>query len=252
MKDQIKHIVEDFDFNGVNQTDTAADRFVNSFDKMFKITVDLGLPSGTLWCKYNMGCDYNKLNKYPKSSKAEDWYGDYYKWGATKPITVKNRIQVEPLTIEQIPPYNAEGKLKYDGSKPRYSVLELRDDVAHLTMHCVNLKFFIPETKHFDELLEYTTNKKVQDYHDIVGLNGVEFTSTVNGNKLFIPASGWYSIASSQVNQVGIKFHVWTANLDLTDSSHTGAYSFTNAIGGVQTAAHYITDEIPIRPIAVK
>ena len=37
--------------------------------------VDLGLPSGTLWCKYNLDVDPTKL------SKVEDWYGDYYAWG---------------------------------------------------------------------------------------------------------------------------------------------------------------------------
>jgi hypothetical protein len=37
--------------------------------------VDLGLPSGTLWCKYNLGVDSNKLKT------AKQWYGDYYAWG---------------------------------------------------------------------------------------------------------------------------------------------------------------------------
>ena len=41
--------------------------------------VDLGLPSGTLWCKYNLGVVPNQL------SKAEDWYGDYYAWGELEP-----------------------------------------------------------------------------------------------------------------------------------------------------------------------
>jgi len=40
-------------------------------------TVNLGLPSGLLWCEYNLGA-------YP-GNKAEDWYGDYYAWGETKP-----------------------------------------------------------------------------------------------------------------------------------------------------------------------
>ena len=40
-----------------------------------KEVVDLGLPSGTLWCKYNLGVDSNQL------STPEDWYGKYYAWG---------------------------------------------------------------------------------------------------------------------------------------------------------------------------
>ena len=42
---------------------------------LMKEVVDLGLPSGTLWCKYNLDVDPNQLNK------TEDWYGKYYAWG---------------------------------------------------------------------------------------------------------------------------------------------------------------------------
>ena len=41
--------------------------------------VDLGLPSGTFWSKYNLGVNPNQL------SKAEDWYGSYYAWGELEP-----------------------------------------------------------------------------------------------------------------------------------------------------------------------
>ena len=36
---------------------------------------DLGLPSGTLWSKYNLGVNPNQL------SKVKDWNGDYYAFG---------------------------------------------------------------------------------------------------------------------------------------------------------------------------
>ena len=45
--------------------------------------VDLGLPSRTLWCKYNLGVDQNQLYK------AVDWYGDYYAWGELEPNKAK-------------------------------------------------------------------------------------------------------------------------------------------------------------------
>ena len=41
-------------------------------DLMKDEVVDLGLPSKTLWCKYNLGVNQNQL------SIASDWYGDYY------------------------------------------------------------------------------------------------------------------------------------------------------------------------------
>ena len=36
--------------------------------------VDLGLPSKTIWCKYNLGVNINKLNN------PVDWTGNYYAW----------------------------------------------------------------------------------------------------------------------------------------------------------------------------
>ena len=40
-------------------------------------SVDLGLPSGTLWAKHNVG------------AKLETEYGDLFAWGATKPYRVE-------------------------------------------------------------------------------------------------------------------------------------------------------------------
>jgi hypothetical protein len=37
--------------------------------------VDLGLPSGILWAKYNLGVDIESLECN------EDWYGNYFAWG---------------------------------------------------------------------------------------------------------------------------------------------------------------------------
>ena len=46
--------------------------------------VDLELPSDTLWCKYNVGATCE--------STPESWYGDYFMWGDTEPITNKNSV----------------------------------------------------------------------------------------------------------------------------------------------------------------
>ena len=49
----------------------------------------------------------------------------------------------------------------------------------------------MPTKEQFEELLEYTENKPVENYNNINGLNGIELTSKINGNKLFLPASGF-------------------------------------------------------------
>lgn len=41
--------------------------------------VDFNLPSGTKWCKYNIGVDPKRLEM-----GALNWYGDYYAWGETE------------------------------------------------------------------------------------------------------------------------------------------------------------------------
>jgi len=61
--------------------------------------------------------------------------------------------------------------------------LELSDDAANVT----NELWKIPSEKDFEELLEYTTGKQMEEYNNIVGLNGWEFTSKINDNKIFFP-----------------------------------------------------------------
>ena len=51
---------------------------------LLTIAVDLGLPSGTLWCKYNLGCNFDKLNVSPENTKPINWYGGHYACGETK------------------------------------------------------------------------------------------------------------------------------------------------------------------------
>ena len=51
--------------------------------------IDLGLPSKTLWCKYNIDVDPFKLDTH------KDWYGNMYSWGEIEPkeeYTWKNYI----------------------------------------------------------------------------------------------------------------------------------------------------------------
>ena len=68
--------------------------YTKEYLDLMEEVVDLGLPSGTLWCKYNLGVDQNQL------SKPEDWYGDYYAWGDPKPNkTMRGNIILFPIKI---------------------------------------------------------------------------------------------------------------------------------------------------------
>ena len=87
------------------------------------------------------------------------------------------------------------------------------DDAAYQNMYLYNFKFHIPTKEQCIELLEYTTNKPVENYKNIPDLNGIEFTSKINEQVLFIPFSGYYdNIGSHMVNKQG---HIWTSDICL-------------------------------------
>ena len=69
------------DFDDEEQVQNIKSRQIQNRDytkgylDLMEEVVDLGLPSGTLWCKYNLDVDPNQL------TEPEDWYGGYYAWG---------------------------------------------------------------------------------------------------------------------------------------------------------------------------
>lgn len=121
--------------------------------------VDLGLPSGTLWCKCNVG------------AKSETDYGNYYQWGETE----NNVIAHDDNSVYE----------KYN-SKDKLSELLPEDDIAYQTS---NGFYRIPTQKQFTELYVHTNNQWVKNFND-TGINGLLVKSRVNDNYIFIPAGG--------------------------------------------------------------
>lgn len=132
--------------------------------------VDMGLPSGTLWAKKNIG-----------ASKVTD-YGMYFSWGNTDghngdsvgnydfSLNVYNATSGATLTTN-VPPENDAAKAN------------------------LGTAWKLPTSVQFDELFlpAYTTNAWVTDYNGISGLNGRLVTSKANGNTLFFPAGGYFN-----------------------------------------------------------
>ena len=213
------------DFDDEEQVQNIKSKQINHMDytkeylDLMEETVDLGLPSGTLWCKYNLGVNLNQL------INPEDWYGDYYAWGE---IEDKSKQGKE---------YNWKtykfGKNEYNLTKycnnPKYGLkgftdnlteLLLEDDAAYQNKKFYNFKFHIPTKEQFEELLKYTNsywinnydpNKLVHNLEDcgIQGLNGRVFVGK-NGNQMFIPAAG------RRINsRVGTDCYLWSSSLNL-------------------------------------
>lgn len=122
-------------------------------------SVDLGLPSGTLWAKYNIG-----------ATKESD-YGDIFAWGATEPYRLNGTTPIDNTNNYESSQAN---KIQHD--------LYPNEDVA--TVHW-GKGWCMPTKAQFEELFANTTD----EWTAINGINGRKFTAS-NGNYIFFPAAG--------------------------------------------------------------
>lgn len=123
-------------------------------------SVDLGLPSGTLWARYNVG------------ATSETDYGDLFAWGATEPYRLNGSTPIDNTGNYGVSHAN---KIQHD--------LYPNEDAA--TIHW-GKGWRMPSTSQFEELLANTTN----EWTAINGINGRKFTAS-NGNYIFFPAAGF-------------------------------------------------------------
>ena len=188
--------------------------------------VDFELPSGTLWCKYNLDVNPNKL------SKAKDWYGKYYAWGELKPNKINERGEIY-FSWGNYKFGEGHDKLTKYCNNPEYGLNEFtdnltqilpEDDAAYQNKKFYNYKFHIPTKEQFEELINYTDNYWVNNYdpskieHNleddggIKGLNGTIFEGN-NGVQMFIPATGFYNCSDERWNGTGCCS--WSSSLGL-------------------------------------
>ena len=123
-------------------------------------SVDLGLPSGTLWAKYNVG------------ATSETDYGDLFAWGATEPYRLNGTTPIDN-TNNYASSY--ANKIQHD--------LYPNEDAA--TVHW-GKGWKMPTKAQFEELLANTTD----EWTAVNGINGRKFTAS-NGNYIFFPAAGY-------------------------------------------------------------
>ena len=138
-----------------------------------KDCVDLGLPSGLMWRKYNVGAN----SGYEM--------GNYYAWGET--VTKQNYFSTTYKwceldgAIKRYTKYNKTDKL---------TLLQPEDDAATANL---GENYRTPTPKEWEELLAECTwevatttnknNKTVIDYWKVVG---------PNGNFIILPSAGYY------------------------------------------------------------
>lgn len=119
--------------------------------------VDLGLPSGTLWAKCNVG------------ATVETGYGNYYKYG--KGAEQYNSVQAD-----------------YTGTE---TPLDPTKDTATVVM---GAPWHMPTKAQLDELVANTTFSWETNFNGS-GINGGKYTAA-NGNYVFFPAAGIWDAGS--------------------------------------------------------
>lgn len=157
--------------------------------------VDLGLTSGLLWAKTNLG------------AQTETDYGNYYQWAATTPLHVEGTA-VDPAADWSSCPYctdliDGSTFSKYTGSD--YSTLQTSDDVAASKF----TGYRMPTKEDFEELIS-ETNK---EWTSINGVYGYKFTNKSDSSKyIFLPAAS--SCSGSNLDGVGEGGNYWSSSLD--------------------------------------
>ena len=188
--------------------------------------IDLGLPSGLKWAKCNVGAD------------KETDYGYYFQWGETEPHdadTPYNWVNYKYCkgSSTTLTKYNIMGEY---GTVDNKLTLDLEDDAARANM---GGDWRMPTQADFIEMLDYTDSEWVENFNGS-GVNGRKFISKINGNSIFIPASG--GRLDSAFRHQGSYGLVWCSSLDTffpidawelyfdSDSIRTG-YSFDRFFG---------------------
>ena len=131
------------------------------------IAIDLGLPSGLKWADRNVG------------AKSPEDPGLFFSWG-----------NVEGVEIGKVCDFSEEAYAKTKGYKLKGDI-DAKHDAATVNM---GEQWRTPSDDEFQELYDNCTWEwtSENDYY------GIRFTSKINGNSIFLPASGngngtsWY------------------------------------------------------------
>jgi hypothetical protein len=160
--------------------------------------VDLGLPSGTLWAKCNVG------------AASETDGGLYFSWGSTQGYTFEQINNGEHEFSAENDVWGSNGD-DYDRSITKYNytdgLTELlpEDDAARVNM---GGEWRMPSGEEYQELLDNTTVAS----SIVNNVRCVVFTSKHNGNEICFPLCEF--IMDGNIYPAGIGTLLWSSTLD--------------------------------------
>ena len=190
--------------------------------------VDLGLPSGNLWAKCNLG------------ASSPEAYGDYYAWGEVEPkqeYTKSNHKWYK----EGAP---SQGFTKYNNEDGKLT-LEDEDDAV---IQNLGNGWRTPTLADFRELTnqKLTTIKKTT----LNGVAGYQITSKKNGKSIFIPFAG-FKRDKPQTREISAdeEVAVCMTNLRRIDNMVYNAWTFAFQNDRIGRYGKLRPDGISIRPV---
>ena len=172
--------------------------------------VDLGLPSGLLWAKCNLG-----------AIKPEE-YGDYYAWGETSTKEVYTWETYKYCTavdeegwVKTLSKYNTISRY---GTPDNLTTLQPSDDVATAKL---GNGARMPTGTEWRELIANTTSEWTSEN----GVYGRKLTAA-NGKSLFFPAAG--GRYGSELRSAGGSGIYWSSSLDAGYPDDAWYFYFTS------------------------
>ena len=168
--------------------------YIEAYDPLNGIEyVDLGLPSGKLWAKCNLGAN------------SEEESGLYFQWGDTKGYT-KEQIGTDKVFDWDNYKFSIDGSSsnfsKYNSTDGK-TVLELEDDAVYAEL---GGNWRMPTHEDWQEL----TNNTTRQWTQVNGVNGYKCAAS-NGNYIFLPVAG-LCYESSLLYEGSLGF-VWSSTL---------------------------------------
>lgn len=155
------------------------DKYAEPVEPYNKEFVDLGLPSGNLWAKSNIGAtfEYEYGNKFAFGEvlTKDQFLQDSYKW-----LNANNGLYTK-YTIDGV----ADNKYELDSE----------DDAA---THLWGTIWKTPSQTDFFELINYCDSR----WEIVNGVSGRRFIGT-NGNSIFLPAAGYTYWYNQYLNELG-------------------------------------------------
>ena len=173
------------------------------YDKAIEF-VDLGLPSGTLWMKCNIGAE------------KETDYGLFFQWGDT--VGYDESTAAAHSTWSTCPgnggnsSYNESALTTWNTANLTNNVLNTSVDAAYAH---TNGKAKMPTQTQIQELIGETNS----EWTTIDGVTGRKFTNKTDSSKyIFIPAAGYFSNGSR--SSKGSGGGVWSSSLISIDDAY--------------------------------